>query len=148
MTVAVERSPAAADLEQPLFEVSDLKVSFRRRDLLVPAVVGVDFQLAAGETLVLLGESGSGKSVSCLAAMRLLGKPPSVEVSGSVRVAGREILDLPESELTRVRGRQIGMIFQDSLSALNPCLTVGFQIAEVLRKQLGPASVRSSAAGR
>jgi oligopeptide transport system ATP-binding protein len=128
----VTAAPAPA---APAFEVDELAVSFRREKTLTPAVTGVSFAVDAGETLVLLGESGSGKSVSCLAAMGLLG--PSAQVSGSVRIGGREVLGLPESELVGVRGRRIGMVFQDSLSGLNPVLTVGFQIAEVLRKQLG-----------
>ena len=88
-----------------LFQVRDLRVGFRRGHTVLPAVSGIDFSLDAGQTLVLLGESGSGKSVSCLAAMGLLGEPSRVEVTGSARLRGRELLGLGQRELVGVRGR-------------------------------------------
>ncbi len=129
-----ERRPAESE---HLFEVTDLRVAFRRGQTEAVAVDGVSYHLDPGETLVLLGESGSGKSVSSLASMGLLDPPPAVAVSGSVRLAGRELLGLDDAAGSLVRGRQIAMVFQDSLSALNPCYTIGFQIIEVLRTHLG-----------
>ena len=110
-----------------LLEVSDLTIAFAGR----PAVDRISFTLAAGETLGLVGESGSGKSATSLAMMRLL--PPSAQVSGSIRFAGRELLDLPERAMRSLRGRELGMIFQEPMTALNPVMRVSEQIAEGLR---------------
>ncbi|MFD8558204.1 ABC transporter ATP-binding protein [Streptosporangium canum] len=112
----------------PILEVNDLNVTFRGG---IKAVRGVSYQLSQGEVLGIVGESGSGKSVTSLAVMGLL--PPGAEVSGSVKLHGRELLDMPEDELIRLRGKTIGMIFQDPLSAFTPVYTIGDQIAEAVR---------------
>ena len=115
----------------PLLEVTDLRVEFRTRGGVLPAVRGVSLRLEAGQTLGIVGESGSGKSVAMMAAMGLL--PPSAHVTGSVRLAGRELLGLGPRELQAVRGARMAMIFQDPMSALNPVMTVGAQIVEAIR---------------
>ncbi|HWG94824.1 MAG TPA: ABC transporter ATP-binding protein [Mycobacteriales bacterium] len=120
-----------------LLRVRDLRVVFRsrgRRD--VHAVDGVSYDLAPGSTTGIVGESGSGKSVSSLAALGLLPKR-GVEVSGTVEYDGRDLLALPDRDLRDLRGREIAMVFQDPMSSLNPVLTVGRQITEVLERHEG-----------
>ncbi len=97
------------------------------------AVDGVSFSVAAGETLAIVGESGSGKSVTALSIMRLLPARVGRIAAGSIRLRGRELTTLPEEEMRAVRGRHIGMIFQEPMTSLNPVHTVGAQIAEVVR---------------
>ncbi|MGW0072929.1 ATP-binding cassette domain-containing protein, partial [Streptosporangium sandarakinum] len=111
-----------------ILEVNDLNVTFRGG---IKAVRGVSYQLARGEVLGIVGESGSGKSVTSLAVMGLL--PEGAEISGSVKLHGQELIGMPEEELTRLRGKSIGMIFQDPLSAFTPVYTIGAQIAEAVR---------------
>ncbi len=120
-----------------LLDVADLKVEFDTRDGVARAVNGVSFTLDEGETIAILGESGSGKSVTAQAIMGILDSPPARITGGSVRLRGREILGLPEKEYQQVRGSQIAMIFQDALSALNPVISVGDQIAEMFRVHRG-----------
>ncbi|WP_214364312.1 ABC transporter ATP-binding protein [Pseudonocardia sp. H11422] len=114
-----------------VLEVCSLNVSFPSDDGLVRAVRGVGYTLRRGEVLGIVGESGSGKSVASLAVMGLL--PPTAQVSGSVRFDGRELLGAKDSELSRIRGRRIAMIFQDPMTSLNPVYSVGHQIAEAVR---------------
>ncbi|RPF32226.1 ABC transporter ATP-binding protein [Streptomyces sp. TLI_185] len=114
-----------------------------RRSAGVPLVHGVDLRLCRGEVLGLVGESGAGKSLTALALLGLC--PPGVEVSGSVRLLGRELVGLPVRELARVRGRHIAMVFQDALSAFTPVHRVGDQIGEVLRIHQRPRPGRESA---
>jgi peptide/nickel transport system ATP-binding protein len=116
----------------PLLEVCDLLVEFHTRDGIARVLNGVSFHLDPAETLAILGESGSGKSVTALAIMGILDTPPAVVRSGQVRYAGRDLLTLSPAERREVRGREIAMVFQDALSALNPVFTVGWQIAEPL----------------
>jgi oligopeptide transport system ATP-binding protein len=123
--------------KQPLLRVDDLAVEFRTRDGVVHAVDGVTYDLAAGETLAILGESGSGKSVSAQAIMGILDMPPAFITRGEVRFAGDDLLTLPEKRRRHVRGERISMIFQDALSALNPVYPVGWQIAEMFRTHRG-----------
>jgi peptide/nickel transport system ATP-binding protein len=111
---------------KPLLEVSDLRIAFSAHQ----AVGGISFRIAAGETLGLVGESGSGKSATSLAMMRLL--PPSATVSGSVRLGSQELLTLPEATMRGHRGKSLAMIFQEPMTALNPVMNVGRQIAEAL----------------
>jgi len=121
----------------PLLEVKDLRTHFFTRAGVVRAVDGVDLIVDKGKTLGIVGESGCGKSVTALSIMRLLPKPPARIVSGSIRFDGRELTALSERQLEDVRGREIAMVFQDPMTALNPTLTIGTQIVEVLQRHLG-----------
>ncbi|MFJ5835369.1 ABC transporter ATP-binding protein [Streptomyces shenzhenensis] len=114
-----------------LLEVRDLHVEFRTRDGVARAVNGVSCQVAAGETLAVLGESGSGKSVTAQAVLGILDMPPGRITAGEVLFRGRDLLKLKEDERRRVRGAELAMIFQDALSALNPVLSVGDQLGEM-----------------
>jgi len=118
-------------VSQPVLSVRDLRVSFPSEAGRVDAVRGVDFDLHPGRTLGIVGESGSGKSVTSLAVMSLL--PEYASVSGSIKLNGRELLGLDDQQLSKVRGREIAMIFQDPLSSLTPIFTVGNQIVEALQ---------------
>ncbi|MBW3555501.1 MAG: ABC transporter ATP-binding protein [Actinobacteria bacterium] len=132
-----------------LLEVRDLRVVFRRRARReVRAVDGVDLSVEAGATIGLVGESGCGKSVTALASLGLLPRR-GVEVSGSVRFDGKELLGRPERELTAIRGRDLAMVFQDPMTSLNPVLSVGRQMTEVLERhtELHGAAARSEAMG-
>jgi peptide/nickel transport system ATP-binding protein len=113
-----------------LLEVEDLHVSFATPDGVLPAVRGVSFDVEPGETLGIVGESGSGKSVS---TQTIVGLTRGARVSGHARFEGRELLTMPAAELRRIRGAQIGMIFQDPLSSLHPNYRVGWQIVEMIR---------------
>jgi len=124
--------PAVAPAGQPLLEVADLKTWFFTRDGIVRAVDGVSFQVMPGETLAIVGESGCGKSVTALSVLRLVPSPPGRIVSGAIRLAGRDLLDLSEAEMRDVRGNDISMIFQEPMTSLNPVLTIGRQIGETL----------------
>jgi oligopeptide transport system ATP-binding protein len=119
-----------------VLDVRDLSVTFRGQGGPVPAVEGVSFALDEGETLAIVGESSSGKSVTALALMRLLAPPPTCRIGGSaVLRAGEQTLDLltmPDAAMQDVRGRQIAMIFQEPMTSLNPVHTVGAQIVETL----------------
>ena len=120
-----------------LLEVRDLVVEFRTLEGVVHAVNGVSFRIRAGETLGIVGESGCGKSVSALSVLRLIPQPPGKIVSGRVDFDGRDLLQLPKAEMQAVRGRAIGMVFQDPMTCLNPVLTVGRQISETMTVHLG-----------
>jgi len=130
---------------EPLLRVRDLTVSFEGEDATTRAVDGVSLDLAPGEILALVGESGCGKSVTALSLVGLLA--PNASTRGSVRYAGRELIGAPEDELRRLRGEQLAMIFQDPLSSLNPVLRVGDQIAEQIRahRAVGRAEARERA---
>jgi len=120
-----------APSEQPLLAVDDLSVQFWTGGGTVYAVNGISFDIAAGETLGIVGESGCGKSVTALALLGLLPRAGRVK-SGTARLEGRDLLQLTDRELRRLRGRQIAMIFQDPMTSLNPVLTIGRQIREAL----------------
>jgi len=129
----------------PLLRVRDLSVHFRSGGAETVASSGVSFDLAEGEILAVVGESGSGKSVSSLALTRLLPPEPACRVSGSALLEGRELVGLPDRELTHVRGGRIAYIFQEPGTSMNPVYTVGFQIAEAIRTHrpaLAKAAVR------
>jgi peptide/nickel transport system ATP-binding protein len=111
----------------PLLEVKDLSIIFAHR----PVVKNISFRINRGETLGLVGESGSGKSATSLALLRLL--PPSAQVSGNILFAGEELLSLGEETMRRHRGRSLAMIFQEPMTALNPVMPVGSQIAEAVQ---------------
>ena len=120
----------------PVLSVRDLAVEFPTGDGVVSAVNGIDFDLAAGETLAILGESGSGKSVTAQAVMGLI-EPPGRVVAGSVAFGGVDLLAASAEDRRRVRGTGLAMVFQDPLSALNPVWSVGFQIGELFRVHRG-----------
>ncbi|MGH8905215.1 MAG: ABC transporter ATP-binding protein [Egibacteraceae bacterium] len=120
-----------------LLEVEDLHVEFRTRRGVVNAVNGVSYTLGEGETLAILGESGSGKSVSAHALMGIIDSPPGFVTRGALRFRGRDLLGMRERERRAVRGEHIAMVFQDALTALNPVFSVGWQIAEMYRAHRG-----------
>jgi oligopeptide/dipeptide ABC transporter ATP-binding protein len=127
-----------------LLVVDDLRTYFDVMDGTVKAVDGVSFSLPRGRSLGIVGESGCGKSVTALTVMRLLEMPPAKIPSGSIRLAGRELLALSEDEMRRVRGGEIAMIFQEPMTSLNPVFTIGDQISEAIREHL---DVTNSEAG-
>ena len=114
-----------------LLEIDDLSVDFDTEDGVVHAVRGVSLRLARGEVLGVVGESGCGKSVTAAAVLGLL--PRGATLTGSIRYAGRELVGRPDTELRRLRGNDIGMIFQDPMTSLNPVYTIGWQLAEAYR---------------
>jgi oligopeptide/dipeptide ABC transporter ATP-binding protein len=117
-----------------LLEVNNLKTYFYTRGGVVKAVDDVSFSIAAGETLGIVGESGSGKSVTALSIMRLIATPPGKIVGGEISFNNENILEKNMDELTELRGSKISMIFQDPMTSLNPVFTVGFQIAETVKR--------------
>jgi oligopeptide transport system ATP-binding protein len=139
-----EPAPRRAATGATLLEVDDLRVEFRQRSGVVNAVNGVSYSLAEGQTLAILGESGSGKSVSAQAIMGILDTPPAV-VSGAIRFEGADMLQMSAEEQRQVRGPGISMIFQDALSALNPVYSVGWQIGEMFRVHQGASRKEAKA---
>ncbi|MGD8395308.1 MAG: ABC transporter ATP-binding protein [Candidatus Eiseniibacteriota bacterium] len=130
-----------------LLEVRDLRTYFRTDEGLVKAVDGVTFDIDAGETVGLVGESGCGKSVTSLSILRLIPEPPGEIAGGDILFRGRSLLGLSEQEMRSIRGNAISMIFQEPMTSLNPVFTCGFQIMEAiqLHQQLGPAAARERA---
>ncbi len=123
--------------DAPLLDVQDLFVDFHTDDGVAHAINGVSFGLQPGETLAILGESGSGKSVTAQAIMGILDSPPAKIPKGSVKYNGHELIGMPEDKRRKIRGPEISMIFQDALSSLNPVFPVGWQIAEMFRQHRG-----------
>ncbi|MGJ7907611.1 ABC transporter ATP-binding protein [Actinopolyspora sp. H202] len=123
--------------ESRLLEVEDLHVEFRTREATANVLNGVGYHVDAGETLAVLGESGSGKSVTAQTVMGILDTPPGFATKGAIRYRGEELLSATEDRRRKLRGENMAMIFQDALSALNPVYTVGFQIAEQFRFRRG-----------
>jgi oligopeptide/dipeptide ABC transporter ATP-binding protein len=121
----------------PLLVVEDLRTYFFTRRGVVKAVDGVSFRLHAGETLALVGESGSGKSVTCLSLVRMVPEPAGRIVGGRVVFEGEDLLRKSAAEMRWVRGKQIAMVLQDPMTSLNPALTIGTQVAEVVRLHQG-----------
>jgi oligopeptide/dipeptide ABC transporter ATP-binding protein len=121
----------------PLLVVEDLRTHFFTRRGVTKAVDGVSFTLNAGETLALVGESGSGKSVTCLSLVRLVPEPAGRVVGGRVLLDGEDLLQKSPAEMRRVRGKQIAMVLQDPMTSLNPALTIGTQVGEVVRLHQG-----------
>ena len=117
----------------PVLEVTDLTTRFNTQDGVVHAVNGVSFKLNRGEFLGVVGESGSGKSVTMMSLLKLIPMPPGEVVDGTAMFEGRDLLKLDKDDLREVRGAQIGFIFQDPLTSLNPVLTIGYQLTEALR---------------
>jgi peptide/nickel transport system ATP-binding protein len=120
-----------------LLDIRGLKTHFRTDDGWVHAVDGVDLRVEAGETVCLVGESGSGKSVTAMSVLKLVPMPPGRIVAGQVLWDGRDLVPLPPAEMQKLRGREIGVVFQEPMTALNPVYTVGEQICEGLRLHEG-----------
>lgn len=116
-----------------LLEIKNLTVQYRTRKGNVEAVNGIDLNLRRGETLGLVGETGAGKTTTALAIMRLLPVPPAVVPNGEIFFEGRDLRKLSPNEVRKVRGEKISMIYQDPMTALNPIMTVGEQIVEMIR---------------
>jgi peptide/nickel transport system ATP-binding protein len=126
-----------------LLEVKNLQTYFRGREGIAKAVDGVSFQLRRGETLGLVGESGCGKTVSSLSILKLLDVPPAIYHGGEIIFDGQDLLKTDESGMRRIRGNTISMIFQEPMTSLNPVMSIGAQIVEVLRNHL---NLKSAAA--
>jgi oligopeptide/dipeptide ABC transporter ATP-binding protein len=141
-TAAWTTAPARATVVpsrsgEHLLDVRDLRVEFNSRDGVARVVNGISFHVDPGETLAILGESGSGKSVTAQAVMGILDTPPAVVRGGQVLFGGEDLLTVAPERRRQVRGQEIAMIFQDALSALNPVFPVGWQISEALRSRRG-----------
>lgn len=136
MTAMPQVPPTGA---QPLLQVRDLRVAFGAKDV----VRGVDFDIAPGEKLALVGESGSGKTITALSLLRLV---EGAKISGQATLRGRELLSLSEREMRGVRGGEIAMVFQEPMTALNPLMTIGQQIAEVLLLKKGLTGAQCASA--
>lgn len=122
---------------KPLLEVKDLTTTFHTKLMTVHAVNGISYKLNDGQTLGIVGESGCGKSVHALSIMRLLPAPSAQIDKGEVYFQGQDVLKIKEEEMQRIRGAQISMVFQDPMTSLNPVLSIGFQMAEMLRLHKG-----------
>jgi oligopeptide transport system ATP-binding protein len=136
LQAATAAEDAAAD-GQKLLSVRGLSTHFFTPDGVVQAVDDVSFDLAHGETLGLVGESGCGKSVTALSIARLVPNPPGRIVSGEILFDGIDVLKIGDDQMRRLRGKEIGFIFQDPLTSLNPTLTIGYQIAEAIKQHMG-----------
>ncbi|HAE42352.1 MAG TPA: peptide ABC transporter ATP-binding protein [Clostridiales bacterium] len=124
-------------MNDTILEVRGLKTYFKVEEGEVPAVDGVDFSISKKETLAIVGESGSGKSVTALSILRLIQTPPGKIVAGEIQYDGKDLLKLSEKEMRKIRGNDISMIFQEPMTSLNPVITVGKQISEVLKVHQG-----------
>ena len=147
MSVAVEAiAPARSAAVPPLLDVRGLKVHFRTDDGMVRAVDGVDLSLARAETLGVVGESGCGKTVTAMTVLKLIAMPPGRIVAGEILWQGRDLVPLSSQEMQAIRAKEIGIVFQEPMTSLNPVYTVGQQIAETLRRHEGLS--RRAAIGR
>ena len=122
----------AENKQDLILDIKDLVIHYETDDGTVEAVNGLDIQLEYGKTLGLVGETGSGKTTTALSILRLVPDPPGVIKNGSITLDGKDILNLPQKDLESIRGNLVSMIFQDPMTSLNPVLTVGEQIAEVI----------------
>lgn len=122
---------------EPLLQVTDLRTYFHDNGTIARAVDGVSFDVLRGETVAVVGESGSGKSVTALSILRLIRPPGRIESGSRIEFDGRDLLSLDDAAMRAVRGNRVSMIFQEPMSALNPVITVGDQVAEVVRVHTG-----------
>ncbi|WP_454721822.1 MULTISPECIES: ABC transporter ATP-binding protein [Cupriavidus] len=129
----------------PLLDVAGLRLEFRTSRGAASVLNGVSFQVHAGETLCIVGESGCGKSMTSLAIMRLFPSPPGRITAGSVRLAGEDLLQMSEAAMRHIRGNRIAMIFQEPMTSLNPVMTVGRQLGESLRLHLAMSKAEARA---
>jgi len=134
-------------MSKTILEVKDLKINFKTYAGLVHAVRGVNFDLKEGETLAIVGESGSGKSVTSNALMKLIPQPPGIYESGQILFNGRDLVPLSDKEMSKIRGNEIAMIFQDPMTSLTPTMKVGRQITEVIlqHKKVSKADAKKRA---
>ena len=123
--------------EKPLLQVSDLVVEFSTENGIIRAVDGVSFDVFPNETVGIVGESGCGKTVSGLSILRLIPSPPGRIVSGQINFMGRDLVQISDAEIRKIRGHDISMIFQEPMTALNPVFTVGNQMIDVLKRHRG-----------
>ncbi len=144
-TASVPAPRDGDDYNGPLLEVRDLHVEFHTRDGVAKAVNGVNYSVNAGETLAVLGESGSGKSVTAQAIMGILDMPPGRIPQGEIFFRGEDMLKMSNEDRRQIRGRKIAMIFQDALSSLNPVLSVGYQLGEMFRVHQGMSKKEAKA---
>ena len=121
----------------PLLEIKGLKTHFSTDDGMLQAVDGVDITINKGETLCVVGESGCGKTVTAMSILKLIAMPPGRIVEGQILFEGRDLVPLTSNQLDDIRAKDIGFIFQEPMTSLNPVLTVGEQVAEVLRRHEG-----------
>jgi peptide/nickel transport system ATP-binding protein len=142
---AASRPGAGSAASEPLLVADGLKTYFYTRLGIVKAVDDVSFEVAPGETLAIVGESGCGKSITALTLMRLIPNPPGRIVAGSIMLAGRDLLRLDEAEMRKVRGNDISMIFQEPMTSLNPVMTIGDQIGEALILHQGMSREQATA---
>src|SRR5258707_2478950 len=129
--------PGRKERLAPLLEVKDLHTEFRTGAGVVRAVDGVSYTVDPGETVAIVGESGSGKSVSALSLLRLIPDPPGRITGGEVWFAGRDLMTFSEEEMRQIRGGDMGMVFQEPMTSLNPVLTIGRQITEMIEQHRG-----------
>ncbi len=132
-------------MAEAILTVDNLKTYFRVKEGLAKAVDGVSFQIHRGETLGLVGESGCGKTVSSLSVLKLLEMPPAEFHSGSIFFEGQDLLTFSEPQMRNIRGKSISMIFQEPMTSLNPMLSIGFQVGEVLINHEGLSAREASA---
>ncbi|MFE3903593.1 ABC transporter ATP-binding protein [Streptomyces sp. NPDC059153] len=144
-TADIPAPRAGGSDDTPLLEVRDLHVEFHTRDGVAKAVNGVNYSVDSGETLAVLGESGSGKSVTAQAIMGILDMPPGKIPQGQILYRGQDMLTMGYEERRKIRGQKIAMIFQDALSSLNPVLSVGYQLGEMFRVHQGLSKKQAKA---
>src|ERR687898_73154 len=144
-TSTIPQPGAGSGTSAPVLEVDDLHVEFRTDRGVVHAVNGISYTVSQHETLAILGESGSGKSVSAQAIMGILDTPPGFVTNGAIRFRGEDMLKLAAEQQRKIRGPGISIVFQDALSALNPVFTVGHQIAEMFRAHRGTSRSEAKA---
>ena len=119
-------------MTEKILEVKNLKTYFYTEEGVVPAVDGLDFDLRAGETLAIVGESGCGKSVTSLSILKLIKNPPGKIIDGTITYHGQDLCKVSEKAMRQIRGKEISMIFQEPMTSLNPVFTIGHQIMESL----------------
>ncbi len=124
-------------MSEPVLELDNLSVQFNLKRGVLRAIDSVSFSVDKGETFGLVGESGSGKSVTARTIMRLIPQPPGEIASGTVRFQGRDLYEMSDDEIREIRGQNIAMVFQEPMNALNPVFTVGSQIGDALRTNMG-----------
>ena len=140
-----ERKISEVDDSEAMLSVQDLHVEFSVGSNTIHAVNGLSLDLRKGETLAIVGESGSGKSVSMLSVLNLIPQPPGKITNGKILYQGRDLSSMPIAELRKIRGKEISMIFQDPMTSLNPTMTIGRQITEMLELHLDMTTTQSKA---